>query len=133
MKTHEVVAAVIQWQGLYLALQRGHSPFSYLADKYEFPGGKIEAGESQAQALIREIQEEMDWLVQPQELLLTVHHQYPDFRLILHAWLCVPQNPQSAFKLLEHVAYRWCSPQDLDLLDWAAADWPVVEWLMVNG
>ena len=74
MKHHEVVAAIIQRGDEFLCLQRGPSKYDYIAQKWEFPGGKVEAGETQAAALAREIQEELGLVIQVNTPLLTVEH-----------------------------------------------------------
>lgn len=89
MKSIEVVAAVIRLGEKYLCVQRGQTKFSYTSFRYEFPGGKVEEGESLQEALQREIMEEMDYVIEVGEKLLTVHHTYPDFEITMHAFLCV--------------------------------------------
>ena len=88
MKHHEVVAAIIQRGDEFLCLQRGPSKYDYIAQKWEFPGGKVEAGETQEAALAREIQEELGLVIQVNAPLLTVEHEYADFRIILHGLRC---------------------------------------------
>ena len=124
----EVVAAVIQHENEILCVQRGIHRYPYLSHKFEFPGGKTEAGETQQQALIREIREELHMEIRPLRHLISVHHSYPDFRILLHAWLC--ESTSRELMLLEHTAARWLLPEQLHALDWAAADIPVVEHLM---
>ena len=77
MKLVEVVAAIIKFDNKFLCLQRGESTYDYVLLKYEFPGGKLEIGESRLQALIREIKEELDYAIQVEREFLTVEHQYP--------------------------------------------------------
>jgi 8-oxo-dGTP diphosphatase len=127
---HEVVAAIIQHENQFLCLQRGPSKYAYIAHKWEFPGGKVEAGETQERALIREIQEELDLDINIARPLLTVHHAYPDFAITMHGLLCTtsPQTPT----LHEHVAYVWLPREQLHTLDWAAADLPLVAHLQAN-
>ena len=84
MKSIEVVAAVIRLGEKYLCVQRGQTKFSYTSFRYEFPGGKVEEGESLQEALQREIMEEMDYVIEVGEKLLTVHHTYPDFEITMH-------------------------------------------------
>ncbi|GAB2466621.1 DNA mismatch repair protein MutT [Hymenobacter qilianensis] len=124
MKHHEVVAAIIQRGDEFLCLQRGPSKYDYIAHKWEFPGGKVEAGETQQAALVREIQEELGLGIQVGSLLLTVEHDYPDFRITMHGLLCTALTAE--LTLHEHVAYRWLRREQLDSLDWAAADLPLV-------
>jgi 8-oxo-dGTP diphosphatase len=127
MKTIEVVAAVIQHQNKILAVQRGPAKFAYISEKWEFPGGKMEAGETEEQTIIREIREELDMQIAVKAKLLTVKHTYPDFHLTMHTYLC--ETEQSEPTLTEHLAFRWLSMDELEVLDWAGADVPIVEVL----
>ncbi len=128
MKRIEVVAAVIQHQNKILAVQRGPAKYAYISEKWEFPGGKMEAGETEEQTIIREIREELDMQIKVQSKLLTVEHPYPDFHLTMHTYLC--ETEQSEPKLTEHLAFRWLSIDELEVLDWAGADVPVVQILL---
>lgn len=123
----EVVAAVIQHEGKYLCVQRGKCRYAYVSEKFEFPGGKVEAGETQLDALKREIAEELEIEIQAEKHLISVTHQYPDFSIVLHAWLC--QSFSKEIQLKEHISMLWLLPNELHRLDWAAADLPVVEAL----
>ena len=123
----EVVAAVIQHEGKYLCVQRGKSRYDYVSEKFEFPGGKVEAGETQLEALKREISEELEIEIQVEKHLVSVGHHYPDFSIVLHAWLC--QSFSKEIQLKEHISMQWLLPNELHKLDWAAADLPVVEAL----
>ena len=127
MKHYQVVAAIIQHQHQYLCVQRGEHPYRYVANKYEFPGGKIEPGETQEQALIREIQEELQMTIEVQELFLTVFHQYPDFAITMYSYLCTTNSLH--LQLREHIQHQWLDKKNLIHLDWAAADLPIVEKL----
>ena len=128
MKRIEVVAAVIQHQNKILAVQRGPAKYAYISEKWEFPGGKMETGESEEQTIIREIREELDMQIKVQSKLLTVEHPYPDFHLTMHTYLCETEAREP--KLTEHLAYRWLSMNELAEMDWAGADEPVVEILL---
>ena len=97
MKTIEVVAAIIKVDSKFLCLQRGEHNYDYVSFKYEFSGGKIEIGESRQQALIREIKEELDYAIQVEREFLTVEHQYPDFRLLMHSYLCTAKDVNFTF------------------------------------
>ena len=130
MKQIEVVAAIIQFENKFLCVQRGEGKYDYISLKYEFPGGKIEPGESLNQALEREIKEELQYDICVKEKFLTVEHQYPDFQLKMHSYLCSAVHTN--LTLTEHINYRWLEINQLDELDWAAADIPIVEKLMVT-
>lgn len=133
MKHYEVVAAVIEYEEKILCMQRGEAKFEYVSYKYEFPGGKVEVGEENYTALERELKEEMDMDVSigEDDYLLTVEHTYPNFAITMHAYLCKVSNPD--FVMKEHVDYKWLSVSELDTLEWADADKPIVEWLMNGG
>lgn len=128
MKRIEVVAAVIQHQNKILAVQRGPAKYAYISEKWEFPGGKMESGETEEQTIIREIREELDMQIEVKSKLLTVEHLYPDFHLTMHTYLC--KTEQSEPKLTEHLAFRWLSIDELGEMDWAGGDVPVVENLL---
>ncbi|WBA44337.1 (deoxy)nucleoside triphosphate pyrophosphohydrolase [Hymenobacter canadensis] len=130
MKHHEVVAAIIVDGPQILCLQRGPSKYEYIAYKYEFPGGKVEAGETQQQALVREIKEELELDIQVGEHFMTVEHEYADFKITMHAFLC--QAGKAQLTLHEHVAYQWLPAPQLPTLDWAAADIPFVAKLVAQ-
>lgn len=127
MKKVEVVAAVIEHQGKILAVRRGISKLHYISEKWEFPGGKMEDGESEQQTIVREIREELHMDIYPKEKLLTVEHTYPDFHLTMHTYLCEAES--STPTLTEHTAYKWLLLAELDELDWAGADVPIVRAL----
>tara|TARA_R110000787_G_scaffold162745_1_gene276126 strand:- start:301 stop:699 length:399 start_codon:yes stop_codon:yes gene_type:complete len=128
MKSIEVVAAIIQYRNRFLCLQRGPSKLDYISKKYEFPGGKIELGESRKDALKREIMEELSVSLEHLEFFSTVKHQYPDFHITMHSFLCPITDP-SRIKLTEHIDQKWLLQNELAGLDWAAADIPIVEKL----
>jgi 8-oxo-dGTP diphosphatase len=127
MKTIKVVAAVIQHQNKILAVQRGPAQYAYISEKWEFPGGKMEAGETEEQTIIREIREELDMQIAVKAKLLTVEHTYPDFHLTMHTYLC--ETEQRELTLTEHIDFKWLSLAELEVLDWAGADVPIVEVL----
>ena len=128
MKSIEVVAAIIQYQNRFLCLQRSPSKLDYISKKYEFPGGKIEQGESRKVALQREIMEELSVSLEHLEFFSTVEHQYPDFHITMHSFLCSISDP-SRIKLTEHIDQKWLKTNELKELDWAAADIPIVNKL----
>ena len=127
MKKVEVVAAVILHEGKYLCVQRGESKLEYISKKWEFPGGKIEPGETKEETIKREILEELNMAIEPIEEFLTVIHEYPDFHLTMHSFICHCNSPE--LQLSEHTDYKWLSIHEMDNLDWAAADIPIVEKL----
>ncbi|MBR5486591.1 MAG: (deoxy)nucleoside triphosphate pyrophosphohydrolase [Phascolarctobacterium sp.] len=133
MKHYEVVAAVIEYENKILCMQRGKAKFEYVSYKYEFPGGKVEAGEENHIALSRELSEEMDLdvTISEKDYLLTVDHTYPDFAITMHAYLCKVSTPD--FVMKEHISFKWLPVSELGSLDWAEADKPIVKWLKKRG
>lgn len=125
-KTIEVVAAIIKdkVRDKIFATQRGYGEFK---GGWEFPGGKIEAGETAKQALIREIAEELDTEIEVGECIETVDYEYPNFHLIMHCFLCTVKRGELILK--EHAAAKWLSEQELDTVAWLPADQSVVEKL----
>jgi 8-oxo-dGTP diphosphatase len=128
MKTIEVVAAVIQNNNQILCVQRGPSKYDYVSRKYEFPGGKVEAGETKEQAIIREVKEELHIDIINPQFYLTVEHTYPDFAIVMHSFLCVTETQQ--LTLTEHIDAKWLKNSELEFLDWAEADVPIVKKLI---
>lgn len=130
MKVVNVVAAIISHQGQFLCVQRPESKLTYISKKYEFPGGKVEIGETEEQGLIREIQEELRMDIKIESKLMIVKHDYPDFQVILNCYKCSVES--KALVLVEHIDAKWLETHELDQLDWAAADIPVVQELIHN-
>jgi 8-oxo-dGTP diphosphatase len=128
MKTIEVVAAIIIENSKILCVQRGENKYSYISKKYEFPGGKIEAGETKEDALKREILEELKMEIYDLKEFITISHQYPDFNIIMHSYVCKSQEKQVT--LSEHIDFCWLTKDNLNQLDWAEADVPIVNELM---
>ena len=128
MKTIEVVAAVIHKDGAYFATQRGYGEFEGL---WEFPGGKIELGESHECALKREIHEELGVRVSVEDFICTTDYNYPSFHLTMHCYLCSIES--GTIELREHKAAQWLSVELLDNVEWLPADLEVVEMLKSNG
>lgn len=126
MKKIEVVAGIIVFGGEILCMQRGLSQFEYLSYKFEFPGGKVEVGESLVQALKRELMEEMgiEVVLGDEDFFLTVHHLYPDFEIEMHSFVCRAKS--KVFVMKEHAGHEWLKISELLTLDWAAADLPIV-------
>ena len=122
MKQIEVVAAIIRKEDKIFATQRGYGEWK---DWWEFPGGKIEAGETPEEALKREIQEELSTEISVDELLCTVEYDYPAFHLTMHCYLCSLLT--EALHLNEHEAAKWLTLEELDSVKWLPADMEVVE------
>jgi ADP-ribose pyrophosphatase len=121
----DVVAAVIVAEERILCVKRGEGKHSYTSDRYEFPGGKVEEGETREQALEREISEELGIGIEISRHLITVYHNYPDFSITLHAFICKIRNGDIV--LNEHKEYKWLLPEQLQNIEWAAADKEIVE------
>ena len=123
-KTVSVVAAIIEANGKYFATQRGYGPQK---DGWEFPGGKIEPGETPEAALRREIREELDADIAVGEKLIQVEYDYPDFHLSMGCYRCCLASGHLTLK--EHEAARWLAPAELDSVAWLPADVIAVEAL----
>ena len=124
MKTIEVVAAIIMKDGEVFATQRGYGEWQ---GWWEFPGGKIEPGETPQEALVREIREELDADISVGALLETVEWDYPTFHLTMHCYLCTLLS--ASLNLNEHQAAAWLTPQTLTTVKWLPADEELVERL----
>ncbi len=117
-KTIKVVAAIIRKDNHIFATQRGYGEFK---DGWEFPGGKIEKGETPQEALVREIHEELNGRIVVGDLLTTVEYDYPTFHLSMQCfWAELERN--SGMQLLEHEAAKWLSIDEIDSVDWLPAD-----------
>ena len=124
MKHIEVVAAIIQRDGAYFATQRGYGEFEGM---WEFPGGKIEPGESSEDALKREIQEELGVDIVIEDLICTTEYDYPSFHLTMHCYLCRVEAGE--IELREHKSARWLRPEELGIVEWLPADKDVISRL----
>ena len=124
MKQIEVVAAIIRKEDKIFATQRGYGEWK---DWWEFPGGKMEAGETPEEALKREIREELSTEISVDDFLCTVEYDYPAFHLTMHCYLCSLQI--EALHLNEHEAAKWLTMDELDSVKWLPADVEVVEEL----
>jgi 8-oxo-dGTP diphosphatase len=131
MKKIEVVAGVIFCKNQVLCVQRPKNKLPYISEKYEFPGGKVEVGETKEEALHRELLEELNLSTNIKNLFLTVVHQYPDFELTMHSFMCEVDSKE--LTLREHIDQKWLTINELTALDWAAADIPIVDKLVSNG
>ncbi len=125
MKTIEVVAAIIQKGDKIFATQRGYGDFK---DWWEFPGGKMEPGETPEEALVREIREELSADIHVGKFLYTVEWDYPKFHLTMHCYMCTLVH--DALHLNEHEAARWLDMKDIHSVNWLPADeilFPLIE------
>ena len=122
MKTIRVVAAIIIKNGEVFATQRGYGDFK---GGWEFPGGKIDAGETPEEALIREIKEELDTEVEVIELLDTVEYDYPNFHLSMDCFICKIKSGDLVLK--EHEAAQWLTKETLDSVNWLPADLGLID------
>ena len=127
MKQIEVVAAIIRKEDTVFATQRGYGEWK---DWWEFPGGKMEAGETPEEALKREIREELSAEISVDKFLCTVEYDYPAFHLTMHCYLC--SLVTDALHLNEHEAARWLTMAELDSVKWLPADVNVVNVLMAS-
>ena len=122
MKKIEVVAAILHRDGAYFATQRGYGEFEGM---WEFPGGKIEEGETAEFALKREIQEELGINITIDNFLCTIEYDYPSFHLTMHCYLCGIKFGE--IELREHKSARWLTTETLDSVKWLPADKEVIE------
>ena len=124
MKKIEVVAAIIINEDTVFATQRGYGEFK---DGWEFPGGKMEQGETREEALIREIKEELTVTVTVDDFIQTIEYDYPTFHLTMHCYLCSIVNGE--LTLLEHEDAKWLSKDEIDSVGWLPADVELIETL----
>lgn len=129
MKIVEVVAAIIHDnEGRFFATQRGYGEFK---DYWEFPGGKMETGETSEEALKREIWEELETKIVIERLVTTVEYDYPQFHLTMHCYWCRVES--GALTLKEHEAARWLQAHEFDSVDWLPADKSVIDLIKTTG
>ena len=124
MKTINVVAAVIRDDNRVFATQRGYGDYK---DGWEFPGGKIETGETPQEALVREIKEELDTEIVVGDLLTIIEYDYPKFHLSMQCFWC--QIVEGTLVLKEHEAARWLDLESIDSVDWLPADQIIIPLL----
>ena len=122
-----VVCAVIHDRDKILCTQRLRKGPNYIAEHWEFPGGKVNEGESDYEALRREILEEMDWNIYVGAKLGSVEYDYPDFSISLTAYDCMAHD--NDFKLLEHIDSCWLKPEEFSKLNWTEADAALIKQL----
>ena len=130
MKKIEVVAGIIFFEDKILCVQRPKNKLTYISEKFEFPGGKIEENETKKDALKREIFEELNISMNIKSFFMTVVHEYPDFELTMHSYKCEVETKEVF--LNEHISLEWLNLNELQKLDWAAADIPIVNKLIMN-
>ena len=129
MKQIEVVAAIIHdSKGRIFATQRGYGDYK---DYWEFPGGKMEPGETPEEALKREIWEELETLIEVERMVTTIEYDYPKFHLTMHCYWCSVESGNLLLK--EHEAARWLKSDELDIVEWLPADKVVVEVIKNSG
>ena len=124
MKKIEVVAAILHRDGAYFATQRGYGEFEGM---WEFPGGKIEEGETAEFALKREIQEELGIDITIDKFLCTTEYDYPSFHLTMHCYICSIEAGEIVLR--EHKSARWLTTETLDSVKWLPADKEVIDKL----
>ncbi len=117
MKIVKVVAAVIRHGNKIFATQRGYGEFK---DGWEFPGGKVEPGETEQEALVREIREELDTVIEVGEQITRIEYDYPTFHLSMNCFWAEVVSGDLVLK--EHEAARWLSKEELYSVEWLPAD-----------
>lgn len=128
MKTIEVVSAIISKDDKILTTRRSLGDYKNM---WEFPGGKMEMGETRGEALRREIKEELDLDISISSYLTTIDYDYSDFHLKMHCFLCNIHHGQLSLSV--HNDAKWLSLEELDQLEWVPADTLVIEKLRENG
>lgn len=124
MKTIKVVSAIIKDGNKIFATKRGYGDYK---GYWEFPGGKVEKGESNEQALIREIKEELNTVILVDDFFENVEFDYPDFHLSMDCYLCSIEN--GSLELLEHEDAKWLTKETLDSVNWLEADHKIIKKL----
>lgn len=127
MKEIKVVAAIIQKENKILATKRGYGEF---INMWEFPGGKIEPGETKKQALVREIKEELNIEINVDKFAIDIEYQYPNFYLFMSCFMC--SIKEGSIELLEHNDGKWITKEELNTLNWLSADIDAVNYLKEN-
>lgn len=127
MKEIKVVAAIIQKENKFLATKRGYGEF---INMWEFPGGKIESGETKEQALVREIKEELNIEINVDKFAIDIEYQYPNFYLFMSCFMC--SIKEGSIELLEHNDGKWITKEELNTLNWLPADIDAVNYLKEN-
>lgn len=127
MKEIKVVAAIIQKENKILATKRGYGEF---INMWEFPGGKIELGETKEQALVREIKEELNIEINVDKFAIDIEYQYPNFYLFMSCFMC--SIKEGSIEFLEHNDGKWITKEELNTLNWLPADIDAVNYLKEN-
>lgn len=127
MKEIKVVAAIIKNEDKILATKRGYGEF---INMWEFPGGKIEPGETKKQAIVREIKEELNIEISVDNFALDIEYQYPNFYLFMSCFMC--SIKEGSIELLEHNDGKWITKEELNTLNWLPADIDAVNYLKEN-
>ena len=127
MKEIKVVAAIIQKENKILATKRGYGEFIKM---WQFPGGKIESGETKEQALVREIKEELNIEISVDKFAIDIEYQYPNFYLFMSCFMC--SIKEGSIELLEHNDGKWITKEELNTLNWLPADIDAVNYLKEN-
>lgn len=127
MKEIKVVAAIIQKENKILATKRGYGEF---INMWEFPGGKIESGETKEQALVREIKEELNIEISVDKFAIDIEYQYPNFYLFMSCFMC--SIKEGSIEPLEHNDGKWITKEELNTLNWLPADIDAVNYLKEN-
>ena len=127
-KTVRVAAAVLCHEGRIFTARRGYGPWK---DYWEFPGGKIEPGETQEEALVREIREELDTAISVESKLAQVEYDYPEFHLSMGCFACRIRS--GSLTLKEHESARWLRTEELETVDWLPADLSLIRQLRNGG
>lgn len=127
MKEIKVVAAIIKNEDKILATKRGYGEF---INMWEFPGGKIESGETKEQALVREIKEELNIEINVDKFAIDIEYQYPNFYLFMSCFMC--SIKEGSIELLEHNDGKWITKEELNTLNWLPADIDAVNYLKEN-
>ena len=127
MKEIKVVAAIIKNEDKILATKRGYGEF---INMWEFPGGKIEPGETKKQAIVREIKEDLNIEINVDKFALDIEYQYPNFYLFMSCFMC--SIKEGSIELLEHNDGKWITKEELNTLNWLPADIDAVNYLKEN-
>lgn len=126
MKLITTVAGVIKNEnGEILCTLRDQGKYDYVSFKWEFPGGKVEEGETKEETLTRELHEELEIDVEIENFFYQVEHDYPDFHLSMAVFECKLISKE--MKMNVHKGIKWLKPEEMMTLDWAAADIPVAQ------